>query len=455
VATTLAAPVVVPKEFGAFVLKPAAANEWYVSPTGSAGNDGTELSPWDLGSVLEGSQPSILPGDTVCLRDGTYNSGYTSVLNGAVGKYITVKSYPGETAVIDTWNGSTNIDFTIDGSYTRYQDLEITSSDTTDITLNYNRGRLTVNGVKTQVINNVIHDLRQAAFWDETQGGDWYGNIEYNMGVAHATQGLGHSLYTQDEAAYVKTIGNNVFFNSTEYHIHASGTTPAVQNYAIQNNIFLNAGLGRGVGSDRSGNALIGTTQSKTGQILFEDNVSYGIDDGGGDPGIVDFGRSYSPSDGSAILNDNYLVGSLRWRTPWEDVTGTGNTVVGTEINASNRTGPVSISVIGSDTGDKIFLHTNDYDAARAHLAIFDWGLNGSVTVDLSSVLEIGDTYEIYHIFDLATPQHSGTYTAPVAITMSSKQSPALVGDTTNVPGGYTPISMGPEIGVFLVLKTN
>lgn len=80
--------------------------DYYASPTGLSSNSGAIGSPWDLKTALaNGSQTS---GDTLWLRDGTYSGRYTSTLNGG-----TVRSYPGEWAIIDalkttTLNGSTN-----------------------------------------------------------------------------------------------------------------------------------------------------------------------------------------------------------------------------------------------------------------------------------------------------------------------------------------------------------
>src|SRR6476646_8677352 len=82
-----------------------AANQFFVSPSGTAAGTGSITSPWDLKTAL--SQPlAVKPGDTIYLRGGTYNVpaadlGFTSRLTGTAASPIKVMSYPGEWAIID------------------------------------------------------------------------------------------------------------------------------------------------------------------------------------------------------------------------------------------------------------------------------------------------------------------------------------------------------------------
>ena len=56
----------------------AHSTTWYASPTGSG--TGTLGSPFELGAALNSS--SILPGDVLYLRGGTYTGRYISYLAG-------------------------------------------------------------------------------------------------------------------------------------------------------------------------------------------------------------------------------------------------------------------------------------------------------------------------------------------------------------------------------------
>lgn len=75
------------------------ASNWYASPSATGGN-GSITNPWNLNIALK-STNNILPGDTLYLRDGTYQGpGFVSTLTGTSNNYITVRSYPGEWALL-------------------------------------------------------------------------------------------------------------------------------------------------------------------------------------------------------------------------------------------------------------------------------------------------------------------------------------------------------------------
>ena len=113
---------------------PAAATDFYVSPTASASGTGTISNPWKLQTAL--NQPSAVhPGDTIWLRGGTApGAPFTSNLNGTSASPIIVRQYPGERATIDgNYAGDQNT-LTIMGSYTWYWGFEIFNSDPTRYT---------------------------------------------------------------------------------------------------------------------------------------------------------------------------------------------------------------------------------------------------------------------------------------------------------------------------------
>jgi hypothetical protein len=71
----------------------------YVDGRGSDGNPGTRARPW---RTLAHAFTRLQPGDTLLLRGGTYLERPTLSRSGTAGAPITVRSYPGETAVIDS-----------------------------------------------------------------------------------------------------------------------------------------------------------------------------------------------------------------------------------------------------------------------------------------------------------------------------------------------------------------
>lgn len=66
--------------------------------------------PATLNEILKPG--AVPPGSTVYLREGTYSGNFTCALSGAAGKKTVIRSYPGETAIID---GS----LTLTGNYIR------------------------------------------------------------------------------------------------------------------------------------------------------------------------------------------------------------------------------------------------------------------------------------------------------------------------------------------------
>src|ERR1700687_4824314 len=77
------------------------ASDFYVSPTSSAGGNGSIGNPWDLLTAF-GQPASVKPGDTIWLRGGIYipeNPTWPALecyLRGTPAAPIIVRQYPGE-----------------------------------------------------------------------------------------------------------------------------------------------------------------------------------------------------------------------------------------------------------------------------------------------------------------------------------------------------------------------
>src|SRR4051812_23096410 len=70
------------------------AKDWYAAPDAAGDGNGSKTNPWTLQAAL--SQKAVMrPGDTLYLRSGSYAGCFVSTLNN-----ITIRSYPGEWAVI-------------------------------------------------------------------------------------------------------------------------------------------------------------------------------------------------------------------------------------------------------------------------------------------------------------------------------------------------------------------
>ncbi len=73
-------------------------NVYYVSSSGNDNNPGTLTHPW---RTLQKAADTLVAGDTVYIRAGTYRERLIPENSGSSGNYITFAAYPGETVVID------------------------------------------------------------------------------------------------------------------------------------------------------------------------------------------------------------------------------------------------------------------------------------------------------------------------------------------------------------------
>lgn len=70
---------------------------FFVSPTGSDSSPGTESQPW---ATIQKAADTLVAGDTVLIRAGTYEEQVIPQNSGSAGSYITYAAYPGETVTI-------------------------------------------------------------------------------------------------------------------------------------------------------------------------------------------------------------------------------------------------------------------------------------------------------------------------------------------------------------------
>jgi len=71
---------------------------YYVAPGGNDLNPGTAAKPWQ---TIQKAADTLVAGDTVYIRAGTYNERVVPQNSGSAGNTITYAAYPGETATID------------------------------------------------------------------------------------------------------------------------------------------------------------------------------------------------------------------------------------------------------------------------------------------------------------------------------------------------------------------
>ncbi len=112
-----------------------------------------------------------------------------------------------------------------------------------------------------------------------------------------------------------------------------------------------------------------------------------------------------------------------------------------------------SDAVTNNVAADAVRVYPNQDTAKRAHIAVYNWSLANNVSVNLSGVLNAGDTYQLYNAQDygsgvIKTGSFSGsTISVPMTNLTTSVQLPAV----TNW-GLIQPSPVSPEFGAFVVL---
>ena len=281
------------------------AADYYVAANGNDSNPGSESLPW---LTVQKAANTLVAGDTVYIKAGTYNEIVTPVNSGSSGNYITYTNYSNATVTIDgtslsvsansglismnskdyikviglriTNAGSDNNSngiYIYDCNYITIQDnytYNTTSSgigvwNSSNITVDNNEVELACNDGEQECItiattndfevkNNVVHDNGAGTIGGEgidAKDGAYNGSIHGNT-VYDLNNRLGIYIEAWDKHTYNIDVYQNVVYNIT----NASGFTVAseegglLENINIYNNIAYGCGE-TGISFTRSGGA--------------------------------------------------------------------------------------------------------------------------------------------------------------------------------------------------------
>ena len=134
--------------FGTFLsAMPVFGTTHYVATSGNDANPGTESDPWQ---TIQKAADTLVAGDTVYIRAGTYNERVIPENSGSAGSYITYAAYPGETVTIDGNGVSVPEDeglFYIHGkSYIKVSSLRVVNSVQAGIYVDASSNNITIQG---------------------------------------------------------------------------------------------------------------------------------------------------------------------------------------------------------------------------------------------------------------------------------------------------------------------
>jgi hypothetical protein len=248
-------------------------------------------------------------------------------------------------------------------------------------------------------------------------------------------------VYTQNDAGRVKAFKENIIPFSWAYGVHAYTEGNKIDNFLWEGNVIYNSGiLWRGIQYER--NFFIGSSKVVAHANVFRDNHSY---------------YPATPSDGARntfgyfagttnlVVTGNWFVGGAF------DVSGVSPSVTGnTFYRTKGFSGPGN-TYLNSPRGTNVFVRPNSYEQGRANIVVYNWGLAGTVSVDVTTAgLRNGERYEVRDPLNwFGPPVATGVY-AGGSITIP------MTGLVTAIPlrnPVVTPKHTVPEFGVFVIRK--
>lgn len=450
---------------------------WYASPLGKPTNKGLRGHSWDLQTALDGGNGKVQPGDIILLRRGTYIGQFTSTLTGTPDRPIIVRQYPGERATIDGG-------LYVNGAYGIFWGFEIMQSNPF---ANPNLSGLETHSPWERFVNLVIHDAgNQGVTFGRVVGySELYGSLIYDNGTQ---EGLDHGVYATNDGTVEKYILDNVVFDNMAYGIQVFADPPPrhplLSNIDVEGNVSFDNGTISASGPKFS-NLLIGgaaPTQNMTaiGNMLYfaptantGQNLRLGLRD---------------RSNANIVAKDNYVVGGQTTLTAesWQLADIEGNTFVGgqrmtrltgnaQQLQLTGNTyhhdpadqqwgwngfvydfgtfqhitqiGLGDQAVAGTPTETRVFVRPNKYEYGRANIIVYNWGMQPTVDVDVSSMLRKGDHWQVHDVEDFyGRPVASGVFNGrPITIPIRTIQPPQAAGR----PG--TPPVTSPAFAVYVM----
>jgi hypothetical protein len=200
---------------------------FYVSTTGDDSNSGTKTAPW---RTVQHAADTVRAGSTVNVRGGVYKELVTVKASGnASDGYITFRSYPGETAVLDAEHftpSERQAVLTIHSqSYVRIEGFEIRNFHTAEHQLTPLGISVMGGGSHIELLKNNVHHIEQT--------------FEGRDGPGHGANGFGIAVYGTD----AKTPITDLIIDGNEVHHLKTGSSESlvvngnVTNFRITHNV--------------------------------------------------------------------------------------------------------------------------------------------------------------------------------------------------------------------------
>ena len=449
-----------------------ASREFYVSPNGS-GSGTSQSDPMSFSAAISSADA----GDLFWMLGGTYPGAFTLSRNGTQANPIVFRAFGRDhVKVLGTLQ--------LKGAYTWIWGLEVTNPTPGVALTGISTYGVGVFARGVHLINNVIHDIYDTiavGFWDVGPDMVMYGNIMYGSIIPITVNT--HFTYSQNTFATAgyKYLVSNIWLDSQSlcklcYSFHGYATNAVITGFHLEKNIsrssrWLLGGFGEPAVHERIiGNYFydekVELGYARPTQAEFKDNylgrcllqtAHFWGQDSGSPPRFIKPGPNiytgnsfmYSNTAGrphvifytEAYINDNKtnVVPLIDTQDIWDN--NTYDSTVKMEIHAggielfrnftqwqdntqaAGKRFDVNSQVVPGPTTPAVFVIPNEYDPARAHVAVYNWGLDTAVAVDLSSVISNGSTFSIVPAKDpFGSPVVTGTYNGPVSIPLNNAE---------------------------------
>lgn len=475
-------------------------NTWDI---GTAFNQPAAVQPGDTIWLRGGIYQPVTP----------YCLGFKPTLSGSSNAPIIVRSYPGELATLQQWDDYTNSACTsqqapslleVAGNNVWYRDLEIKSTNTTR-TINqagsnpaYNVlpvfTSVSIDGYNVKLINLIVHDTAGGfGVFAGATNTEASGCLIYNNGWDAPDRGHGHGIYTQSLAGQMH-FDNNIIFGQFALGIQGYTESSTLKHFLIDHNaIFDNNCIASYPSTSVGEQILFGSGTTPVVDLNLIDNDVYAPTTLQSNPLRLDYGGG---ADSNLTVAGNYVAGFtangsgnyLVTATSYQSVTFTNNTlysaagpVLTTQLMPANsidhnayfgdggadfNDGTASFTFGGWQTAtgydphstystvtpppNAVFVYPNPYQPKRANIVVYNWSNSNNVNVDVSTVLNTGDVYEVLNAANFFTPAVlTGTYNgAALSVPMTNL--------TVAVPNGWTNAAAvpmpAPQFNVFVLI---
>ena len=455
----------------------------------SSGNAQDSLHGWTLSWALDPSNTVRQPGDTMYLHTGLYSGRNTITVSGTAGHPLVYRNWNGERVQLFDNNSDLNAvssPWLVKGSYVWLWGMEVAHGNPAN---GGDADLISVQGSYDKIINCYIHDALSLGiddFADGAAGTEVAGNVfQYNgrgpihwNGSPYKSQ-PGYAAYVQNKVPAVQKLYQyNIVCNQWDCGMQFYGSSNTIlSNIKVYRNVWFNNGnLWSESTTERyKPNFYVGPGETGAGpmdrdtvrrNISFYsmsphngDNVMLGYNGDGYTNFAVDSNYFISPNAGGSYTS--VLFSNAAGVDPMQGLNSfRGNVVAGTWVpgNLSSTWGTSagnSYYPSGSypARGVEVFIDPNPYEAKRANITILNPGGQGTVAVNLSSVLANGDVYHIKAATNFNGPDiASGTYSGgTVTIDASSLSMSSTVGGYQT----FQPVNPSPYLVSLVLLGPN